>query len=100
MAKNEGLLQIDILGTSFTLQTDETPQYLEVLYNHYKIMLRQVENVTGTSDPLKSAIIAGILVTDELFKEKMKHPEDVRAVDLNEIEQRALYMISRIDQVV
>ena len=100
MTKPEGLLQTDLLGTSFALQTDETPQYLDVLYNHYKITLKQVENVTGGSDPLKTAIIAGILVTDELFKEKQKHPANPQAPDLNDVEARALRMISRIDQVV
>lgn len=100
MNSNEGLLQIDVLGTSFALQTDESSQYLDVLYNHYKIMLKHVENVTGGKDPLKIAIIAGILITDELFKEKIKGANADKTPELNEMEMIALKMISRIDQVI
>ena len=100
MNDNEGLLQIDVLGASFALQTDETAQYLDVLYNHYKIMLKHVENVTGGKDPLTTAIVAGILIADELFKERMKSPDASMTPELNEMEALALKMISSIDQVV
>ncbi len=100
MNGNEGLLQIDLLGCSFALQTDEKDQYLEVLYNHYKIMLKHIENVTGNADPLKIAIVAGLLITDELFKERMKNSNADKTSELNEMEALALKMISKIDQVV
>ncbi len=100
MDKDEGVLQIDVLGTSFALQTDETSQYLDVLYNHFRIMLKHVENVTGSTDSLKTAIVAGILITDELFKERMKNPNADKTPELNEMEALALKMISSIDRVV
>ncbi len=98
MAK--GSLQIDVLGTSFAIQADEKPEYLSALYDHYKKTIEQIEITSGIHDPLKTAIIAGILVSDELYKEKMKHPAISPELDLAEAEKLALGMISRIEQVI
>lgn len=98
MAK--GNLQIDLLGSSFAIQADEKPEYLNVLYSHYKKTIEQIEATSGLSDPLKIAIIAGILLSDELYKEKMKHSGSPVQIDLAEAEKIALGMISRIEQVI
>jgi len=98
MAK--GNLQIDLLGTSFAIQADEKPEYLNALYSHYKKTISQIENTSGLTEPLKVAIIAGILLADELYKEKMKRSDQPTSIDLAEAEKLALGMISRIDQVI
>lgn len=98
MAK--GNLQIDLLGTSFAIQADEKPEYLNALYNHYKKTISQIETTSGLTEPLKVAIIAGILLADELYKEKMKRSDQIPSIDLAEAEKIALGMISRIDQVI
>lgn len=98
MAK--GSLQIDLLGTSFAIQADEKPEYLNALYNHYKKTISQIESTSTVSDSLKIAIIAGILLADELYKEKMKRSEQPTSTDLAEAEKLALGMISRIDQAI
>jgi Cell division protein ZapA. len=98
MAK--GNLQIDLLGTSFAIQADEKPEYLNALYSHYKKTISQIENTSGLTEPLKVAIIAGILLADELYKEKMKRSDQTPSLDLAEAEKLALGMISRIDQVI
>lgn len=96
----KGNLQIDLLGASFAIQADEKPEYLNALLGHYKKTISQIETTSGLSDPLKIAIIAGILLTDEIYKEKMKRADQVSPVDLAEAEKIALGMISRIDQVI
>ncbi len=98
MAK--GSLQIDLLGSSFAIQADEKPEYLNALYSHYKKTITQIETTSGLTEPIKIAIIAGILLADELYKEKMKRTEQNTAIDLVEAEKMALAMISRIDQVI
>ena len=100
MNNDEGLLQVDLLGTSFVLRTDKPPQYLDVLYNHYKIMLKHVENVTVSSDPLQTAIVAGILLADQFFEERKKNSDADSIPDLSEMEVLTLKMISSIDEVV
>lgn len=98
MAK--GNLQIDLLGTSFAIQADEKPEYLDAIYTHYRKTVSRVEASAKLSDPLKIAIIAGILAADEFYKEKMKNSDESTQIDLSEAEKLALKMISRIDQVI
>lgn len=98
MAK--GNLQIDLLGTSFAIQADENPEYLNALYTHYKKTIHQIEITSGLTEPVKVAIVAGILLADELYKEKMKRSDQTPSLDLAEAEKIALGMISRIDQVI
>lgn len=97
MAK--GNLQIDLLGTSFAIQADEQNEYLNALYAHLKKTVSKVEATSGLEDPLKIAIISGILLSDELYKERMKR-SDIGKLDLTEAEKLTLEMISRIDQVI
>jgi cell division protein ZapA (FtsZ GTPase activity inhibitor) len=96
----KGSLQIDLLGTSFAIQADEKPEYLNALYSHYKKTIKQIETTSNLSDSLKIAIIAGILLADELYKEKMKHTDQPSSTELVEAEKLALGMISRIEQVI
>ena len=65
-------LQIDTLGTSFAIQANENEEYLEKLLNYYRRIVSQVESESGLKDPLKTSIIAGIMICDELCKEKQK----------------------------
>lgn len=98
MAK--GCLQIDLLGSSFAIQADEKPEYLNALYNHYKKTITQIESTSDLKEPLKIAIIAGILLADELFKEKMKRSDQHSLSDQKEIEKLTLEMISRIEKAI
>lgn len=98
MAK--GNLQIDLLGTSFAIQADEKDEYLSALYHHYKKTVAQIEQTSSLNDPLRIAIIAGILISDELYKEKLKHSDQKSSIDLEQAERMALEMISRIDQAI
>lgn len=97
MAK--GSLQIDLLGTSFAIQADEKPEYLSALFNHYKQTVLRIESTSGLTDSLKIAILAGILVGDELFKEKMKRSEQ-SSLDLATAEKITLDLITKIDQAI
>ncbi len=98
MAK--GNLQIDLLGASFAIQADEKPEYLDAIYTHYKKTVARVEASAKLEDPLKIAILAGILAADEYYKERLKHSNETASLDLSEAEKLALKMISRIDQVI
>ncbi|ULQ60187.1 cell division protein ZapA [Brucepastera parasyntrophica] len=98
---SKGNLQIDLLGTSFAIQADEKPEYLNVLYSYYKKTVEKVESTPGLTDPLKIAIISGIFLADELYKEKMKSRELRSGTqDIEEVEKITLQMISLIDQVI
>jgi len=73
-------MQIDLLGTSFTIQTDEDPQYVQELVDHFRTKVQEVEKRLSSRDPLKTAIVAGVLTTDELFRMRThgEHPTQSR----------------------
>ena len=95
-------LQIDTLGTTFAIQAKEEEEYLEKLLNYYKKIVNQVECESGIKDPLKISIIAGIMITDELCKEKQKLQytnQTINRQDLDEAEKITLRMIDNLNKV-
>jgi uncharacterized protein TP_0846 len=68
---NSGKLDIHLLGTSFSIQANETDEYLKSVYDYYVNCVQQVERTVGLNlEPVKVAIVAGILLADELKKER------------------------------
>ncbi|TVQ20505.1 MAG: cell division protein ZapA [Spirochaetaceae bacterium] len=61
-------MRIDILGTSFNVRTDEDPEYLREVVEHYRAKVREMERAGTTNDPLKLAILAGLVTADEFLK--------------------------------
>lgn len=68
-------MKVSLLGTSFTLQSDESQEYLEELVAFYQNKVEEITKSVETRDPIKLAILSGILVVDELFKLK----QDIRS---------------------
>ena len=98
-----GTLQIDILGTSFAIQAKEDSAYLENLLAYYKQVSQKIEKDTGLTDPIKQAILTGIMLCDELYKEKKKNSEFLGKPtndDLFEAEKITLDMIEKISTVL
>jgi cell division protein ZapA len=98
MAK--GTLQIDILGTSFSVQAEEDTSYLEMLLGYYCRVIKQVESGSSVKDSLKTAILAGIMLCDELYKEKQKNDNSGITRELSEAERLTLKMIAAIDEAL
>ena len=104
-----GKLKIDMLGTSFTIQANEDNQYLEKLLGYYKRITDDVKNIDSIKSSLQVAILSGIMICDELYKEKQnkialengvfvsQNPEDSQNSD--EIQRITLEMIQKIDKV-
>lgn len=63
-------MRIDLLGSSFTIQSDEDPAYLQRVVDYFSGKVDEVRRSVGTSDPLKISILAGILASDECMKAK------------------------------
>ena len=98
-----GNLQIDLLGTPFSIQANESPEYLEKLLDYYKKVVNHVDKEAKIKDPLKVAIISGIMICDELCKEKQKLQftnQTINKQDLVEAEEIALRIIENIDKVI
>jgi cell division protein ZapA (FtsZ GTPase activity inhibitor) len=65
-------MRIELLGTSFTIHTDEDPERVRDLVDYYKTKVQEIQGSVSTSDPLKIAILAGLLSADEVFKAREK----------------------------
>jgi len=61
-------MRIDLLGAEFNINTDENPEYLEEVVEYYRSKVAEIRSSVGTSDPLKIAILAGILTADDVLK--------------------------------
>lgn len=98
---SKGQLNIDLLGTSFAIQANETDEYLNKIYNHYLHVLGQVRQSSSVKDPLKLAILAGILIADELYKEELSEQGSQDIIkDAFDIEKSAMRMIEKINEVI
>ena len=67
-----GNLQIDVLGTSFTIKANEDTAYLNKLLGYYKGIIKQIEEKGGLSDPIQISALAGITLCDETKEIKFR----------------------------
>jgi cell division protein ZapA (FtsZ GTPase activity inhibitor) len=61
-------MRIELLGTSFSVQTDEDPEYFREVVEYFRSRVTEIQRSVSTSDPLKVAILAGILASDDYMK--------------------------------
>ena len=111
-----GTLHINVLGADFSIAAKEDDRYLITLLENYKAMVRIIEKTNAelgvsaqahrtTSDSLKTAVLAGIMLCDELYKEKQKsirlreHGEQDDSA-LDEVSSIILQMIDKIDKAL
>lgn len=106
-----GTLQIDILGTSFAIQAKEDTPYLEKLLAYYTQIALEVEETSHINDSVKIALLSGIMLCDELQKERIKSAELTKLLqksdnstrdtqEKNEAERITLNMIQKIDRLL
>jgi len=68
---NEGtrsVLNLDILGASFTITTDANEEYLNEVLTKYRAAIKNTQNISGISEPLNVAVLTGFLLCDEFIK--------------------------------
>ncbi|WP_318664557.1 cell division protein ZapA [Treponema sp.] len=101
-----GLLQINVLGSSFAIQAKEDDEYLNRLLNYYKQITSEIQKTDNLKDPKQTAILAGILLCDELYKEKEKNAKLNKQIsskessDDGDINRIAGDLISKIEKVL
>ena len=92
----EHLTHVELLGTSFTIRSEEDPAYLNEVMSYYRERLEATAALVSWTDPLKVSIVAALNVVDELFKERMINgtaTEDARKT--GEIASRLIGQIDR-----
>ena len=96
MAKH--LAEIDILGSSFTIKSDESTEHLAQLIEHFSSRVAEARRAMPQADSLRVAIVSGLNVTDELFK-ALQAAEDTQR-DSRAAAQIAMRLIGMIDQTL
>ena len=100
-----GKIQINVLGTSFSIQSDEDEVYMSKLFDYYKDIVKQLEQSNLFHDPLQLSIVAGINICDELYKSKRKaavvskHNENA-IPEKEKAEKITLSLIDKLDSVL
>jgi len=82
-------MRIDVLGTSFVVQSDQDPAYLRDVVDYIRVKIKEIQQTVSTTDPLKIAILSSMLITDELLKYKtgQNPPESMEALEASNIAQ-------------
>ena len=99
-----GSLTIKLLGTSFKINAHEDDHYLQQLLGYYSSIIEKLQNNLPNQEPLQTAILAGILICDELYSQK--YSADTIAVSqeqnqlLTHVEDIAQKLIDSINQVL
>jgi len=94
----KGNVQISLLGTSFSIQADEDSEYLARIVEYLGKKVQEIETSVAIKDPLRVAILTGLLLTDELFKEKERGYEAPANLESEEVVRITQALIERIDK--
>jgi hypothetical protein len=93
-------LRVDLLGTSFSITVDEDAFYVKMLLDRYRRVIENTRKTTGIEDPLKTAIIAGFLLCDEVEKLRARENSGMGVFDSIQAEELTLNLIDRIDKAL
>jgi len=99
-----GSLTINLLGTSFKINAQQDSQYLQQLLTYYTGVVDNLKETVSEQDPLQIAILAGILISDELHTQKCTSNIQQIGTEnnyvLSEVENITEKLINSIDQVL
>ncbi|MBQ2600766.1 MAG: cell division protein ZapA [Treponema sp.] len=99
-----GKIQVNMLGTKFTVRGNEDEAHLNRLYSYYKEITQTIQISKKLDNPLQISILAGITLVDELLKEKTQNIVNSKsssdAVEGRIAERLTSDMISKIDDVL
>ncbi len=68
----DNLLSVHLLGTSFSLKSTENLDYLKEVVAYYESKIEETRKGVSLHDPLKIALLTGIVLADELLKERQR----------------------------
>ena len=84
--------KINLLGSSFTFQTDEDPDYINRILSYLEQEVNKAQSSFHIKEPLKISLLTCINLIDELFREQNSAERDKA-----EAEAFAQRLISSLD---
>jgi len=92
-------LLIDVLGTKFSITTNEAPEFLDKVLTQYQAAIDNTQNISGMKDPLKISILTGYLLCAEINKLKIQIEKEQTDIE-QEINRITRNLIDNIDHVM
>lgn len=86
------VVKVELLGASFSVQTDETREYIETLLGELERRIENLRSSTRVQDPLRLSILASITLLDELARHRGQ------AGEADEVSRIAESLIGKIDR--
>ena len=95
------IVNIDLLGSSFSVQTDESADYMQALLGRLKERIESMRQTTRVADPLKLSILLNITLLDELlrFKPESRESAGQKPAD-DELSSLADKLIAELDKTL
>ena len=90
---DSSLVPVVIMGQTYKVRAEEDIGYIEELARFVDTKMRTIGEATGTTEPLKVAILAALNVADELFKAE----ENGRRAD-EELAARAGELVESLEE--
>jgi cell division protein ZapA (FtsZ GTPase activity inhibitor) len=90
-------LRIDVLGASFTIQSDESAEHLERVSAYLREKVEEVKARYSFATPLTLALLAALNIADELVKERAGRPARATSAGPKDLEEIAAGLIEQID---
>jgi cell division protein ZapA len=66
------IFNVDLIGPTFTIQTDESLDYMQSLVLRLRERLGSLKESTKVSDPLRLSVLLNITLMDELLRAREK----------------------------
>ncbi len=90
-------LRIDVLGASFTIQSEESAEHLSKVSAYLREKVEEVKARYSFATPLTLALLAALNIADELVKERSGRAARATPAAPREIEEIAAGLIEQID---
>ena len=95
-------LRIEVLGTSFVIQSEESPEHLATLSAFVRERIDEVKARYSFADPLTVAVLAALNIADDFFKVRegrlpSPRPVEAQAAEIQTVAER---LINRIDEAL
>jgi cell division protein ZapA (FtsZ GTPase activity inhibitor) len=81
------IFNVDLLGPSFSIQTDESLDYMQSLVLRLREKVASLKGSTRVSDPLRLSILLNITLMDELQRARERSLESGPGAQPNEEEE-------------
>ena len=89
-------IEVSLLGSSFTIQSQYDPRYMADLIGYLKGKIQEVQAASSIRDSLKIALLASLNVADELFR--LRNGQREEGSDSREIKEITERLIETIDK--